>query len=60
MSYGYSENILVQEVAGNLLQSELDWEVRFAYNSEVLGENDTFGRTSSSEILAFPKRMRAI
>ncbi len=51
MSYDYSENILVQESAGNLLRDELGWDVRFAYNMEVLGKNGTFGRESYKEIL---------
>ena len=51
MSYDYSENILVQNSAGNLLQNELGWNVQFAYNTEVLGENGTFGRKSNKEIL---------
>ena len=51
MSYDYSENILVQESAGHLLQDELGWEVQFAYNTEVLGENGIFGRKSYKEIL---------
>lgn len=51
MSYDYSENILVQESAGNLLESELGWDVKFAYNTEVLGETGTFGRKSYNEIL---------
>lgn len=51
MSYDYSENILVQESAGNLLRDELGWDVQFAYNKEVLGKNGTFGRTSYKEIL---------
>lgn len=51
MSYDYSENILVQESAGNLLRDELGWDVRFAYNTEVLGETGTFGRESYKEIL---------
>lgn len=51
MSYDYSENILVQESAGHLLQNELGWEVAFAYNTEVLGKDGTFGRTSYREIL---------
>ena len=51
MSYDYSENILVQESAGNLLRDELGWDVKFAYNTEVLGESGTFGRTSYKEIL---------
>ena len=34
MSYDYSENILVQESAGNLLRDELGWDVKFAYNTE--------------------------
>lgn len=51
MSYDYSENILVQESAGNLLRDELGWDVRFAYNTESLGKDGTFGRTSYKEIL---------
>lgn len=51
MSYDYSENILVQESAGNLLENELGWDVKLAYNKEKLGENGTFGRESYGEIL---------
>ena len=51
MSYDYSENILVQESAGNLLRDELGWDVQFAYNIEVLGKNGTFGRESYKDIL---------
>lgn len=51
MSYDYSENILVQESAGNLLRDELQWDVKFAYNTEVLGDYGTFGRKSYKEIL---------
>ena len=29
MSYEYSENILVQESAGELLEKELGWEVAY-------------------------------
>ena len=51
MSYDYSENILVQKSAGDLLRDELGWDVQFAYNTEVLGKNGTFGRTSYHEML---------
>ena len=51
MSYDYSENILVQGSAGNLLQNELGWRVESAYNTEVLGENGSFGRKNYREIL---------
>jgi len=51
MSWEYSENILVQNSAGNLLHDELEWDVQFAYNKEVLGENGTFGRKSYKEIV---------
>ena len=51
MSYDYSENILVQDSVGNLLRDELGWDVKFAYNTEVLGESGTFGRRSYKEIL---------
>lgn len=53
MSYDYSENILVQESAGNLLHNELGWDVQFAYNTETLGKEGTFGRISYNEILLF-------
>lgn len=51
MSYEYSENILVQESAGNLLRDELGWEVVFAYNQEVLGVDGTLGRRSYRDVV---------
>lgn len=51
MSYDYSENVLVQGAAGDLLRDELGWEVQFAYNTEVLGEQGTLGRKSYNDIL---------
>lgn len=51
VSYDYSENILVQESASHLLEQELGWEVALAYNTEKLGKDGTFGRTSYREIL---------
>ena len=51
MSKDYSENILVQESAGNLLRDDLGWDVIFAYNTEKLGVNGTLGRKDYKEIL---------
>lgn len=51
MSYDYSENILVQESASNLLKNELGWDVEFAYNTEILGKDGSFGRKSYKDIL---------
>ena len=51
MSYDYSENILIQQSAGDLLHDELGWDVAFAYNTEVLGSSGTFGRRDYREIL---------
>ena len=51
MSWEYSENILVQNSAGKVLSDKLGWEVVFAYNIEVLGENGTLGRKSYKEIV---------
>lgn len=51
MSWEYSENILVQNSAGNVLQDKLGWGVVFAYDKEDLGENGTLGRTSYKEIV---------
>lgn len=51
MSYDYSENILVQESAGHLLEDELGWRVELAYNTEILGDDGSFGRKSYKDIL---------
>ena len=51
MPHEYSENILVQESAGNLLRDELGWDVVFAYNQEVLGSTGTLGRSSYKEVV---------
>ena len=51
MSYDYSENILIQESSGQLLHDELGWDVAFAFDTEVLGKDGSFGRTSYKEIL---------
>lgn len=47
----YSENILIQNSAGNVLADKLGWEVVFAYNTEKLGEDGTLGRKSYKEIV---------
>ncbi len=51
MSHEYSENVLIQHSAGNVLEKKLSWDVVYAYNSEKLGENGTLGRTSYHEIV---------
>lgn len=51
MSYDYSENRMIQDSAGHVLGRELGWQVAFAYNTEQLGKDGTFGRTSYREIL---------
>ncbi|MEA5096241.1 MAG: type I restriction endonuclease subunit R [Sedimentibacter saalensis] len=52
MSWEYSENILVQKSAGDLLKDVLDWDVVYAYNKETLGEETgTLGRKSYNDIV---------
>lgn len=51
MSNDYSENRMIQDGAGHLLERELGWQVAVAYNTEKLGKDGTFGRTSYREIL---------
>ncbi len=60
MSYEYSENILVQKSAGNVLRDKLAWEVVLAYNQEELGENGTLGRKSYREIVLTRYLRRAL
>lgn len=51
MSWEYSENILVQNSAGDLLHNDLGWDVVFAYNKEVLGDSGTLGRRTYNEVI---------
>ncbi len=51
MSWEYSENILVQNSAGNVLKDKLGWDVVYAYNTEILGEDGTLGRKNYEEIV---------
>ena len=60
MSYDYSENILVQESAGNLLRDELGWEVAYAYNTEKLGIGGTFGRKNYREVVLWRYFRRSV
>lgn len=60
MSYDYSENILVQESAGNLLRDELGWEVAYAYNTEKLGTDGTFGRKNYREVVLWRYFRRSV
>lgn len=60
MSWEYSENILVQNSAGNVLQNKLGWEVILAYDKEQLGEYGTLGRKSYKEIVLTRYLKRAL
>ena len=51
MKYEYSENVLVQDSAADLMHDELGWDVVYAYNTEILGENGTLGRKDYNEIV---------
>ena len=60
MSWEYSENILVQNSAGKVLSDKLGWDVVYAYNTEVLGKNGTFGRKTYREIVLTRYLRRAL
>lgn len=55
MSYDYSENILVQNSAVELLTTKLGWRKFYAYNDEILDPNNSseksIGRSSYKDIL---------
>ena len=50
MSLEYSENILVQQAAADILE-QLGWQTIFAYNEETLGENGTLGRKNHHQVI---------
>ena len=60
MSYDYSENILVQGAAGDLLHDELGWDLVYAHNQETPGPNGMLGRTDYREVLLTKYRVLMI
>ena len=51
MPKDYSEDQLIQRSTADLLEKELGWKSVYAFDKEVLGSNDTLGRTSYHEVL---------
>ena len=60
MSKEFSENILIQKNAADLLEKELGWSSVYAFDSEVLGVNGTLGRTSHIEVLLTGRFTKAL
>ncbi|MFC3716315.1 type I restriction endonuclease subunit R [Luteimonas soli] len=46
-----NEDTLVQQTAADYLRDELGWRSEYAYNSEVLGADGTFGRKSEKDVV---------
>ena len=51
MSHEFSEDKLVQETTSNFFKDELHWDSEYAYNTEVMGEGGTLGRTTEKEVV---------
>lgn len=51
MPNDYSEDQMIQKSTAELMEKELGWKSVYAFDSEVMGENGTLGRTSSHEVL---------
>ena len=51
MNYEYSENKLVLDSAGNRHRDDLGWDSSYAYHTEKLGADGTFGRKNYREIV---------
>lgn len=51
MSKEYSEDGLVQKTTIDYFKYNLDWNTAYAYNTEKLGVDGTFGRKSESEVV---------
>lgn len=47
----YSEDSLVQQTVINHFKYKLKWQIEYAYNTEVFGENGTLGRNSEKEVV---------
>lgn len=51
MSREYSEDGLVQKTTIDYFKYNLDWNTAYAYNTEKLGVNGTFGRKTEKEVV---------
>lgn len=51
MSREYSEDGLVQKTTIDYFKYNLDWNTAYAYNTEKLGANGTFGRKTEKEVV---------
>ena len=51
MAKDYSEDLLIQKSAAELLEKELGWKSVYAFDNEVLGEQGTLGRKTQCEIV---------
>lgn len=51
MPNDYSEDQMIQKSTAELMEKELGWKSVYAFDSEVMGENGTLGRTSCHEVL---------
>ena len=51
MAKDYSEDLLIQKSAAELLEKELGWKSVYALDNEVLGEQGTLGRKTQCEIV---------
>lgn len=51
MSREYSEDGLVQKTTIDYFKYNLDWNTAYAYNTEKLGINGTFGRKTEKEVV---------
>ena len=60
MSKDFSEDILIQKSAAELLEKELGWESVYAFDSEVLGLDGTLGRRTQQEVLLTGRFARAL
>ncbi len=60
MAKDFSEDILIQKSAADLMENELGWESVYAFDSEVLGLNGTLGRKSYHDVLLTARFSRAL
>ena len=60
MAKDFSEDILIQKSAADLMENELGWESVYAFDSEVLGLNGTLGRRSYHDVLLTARFSRAL
>lgn len=60
MTREYSEDILIEKTTIELFYNQLGWEINYAYDKEILGEDGSLGRLSYRDVVLKPRLLQKL